>query len=185
MFATLLRFHLVISLQDPTRSTVSSNIFHIQFMVIDKSKCKVPKAPTVIRSSPSQSLLKSMSWIQCRWKKFHRSVVESEACKIEMRNLYPAAVHFIVFIVHSMDTLQAETNGDAIYDMWTYKVANDPYLCPGFLKLSSTEFRAIATKVEFHPEFIRFVMKLEEWGIEMKQFMDDLKWFLWDSDYCR
>lgn len=88
-------------------------------------------------------------------------------------------------IVHSMDTLKAETNGDAIYDMWLYKIANDPYLCPGFLKLSSIEFRAIALKVEFHPEFIRFVLKLEEWGIEMKRFMDDLKWFLWDSTYCR
>lgn len=45
-----------------------------------------------------------------------------------------------------MDDLQAEMPSDAIYDMWTYKVANDPYLCPGFLKLSSPEFRTVATK---------------------------------------
>lgn len=84
-----------------------------------------------------------------------------------------------------MDDLHAEIPSDAIYDMWLDKIANDPYLCPGFLKLSSAEFRAVAIKVEYDPEFIRFVMKLEEWGIEMFQFMDDLKWFLWDSDYCR
>lgn len=84
-----------------------------------------------------------------------------------------------------MDSLQAEMPSDAIYEMWTYKIANDPYLCPGFLKLSSAEFRAVATMVEYHPEFIRFVNKLEEWGIEMKQGMENLKDFLWNSDYCR
>lgn len=84
-----------------------------------------------------------------------------------------------------MDDLMAEIPNDAIYDMWTFKVANDPYLCRGFLKLSSNEFRAVATKLEFDPEFIRFVNKLEEWGIHMKQFMEDLKQFLWYSSYCR
>lgn len=84
-----------------------------------------------------------------------------------------------------MDMLGEEIPSDAIYDMWVYKIANDPYLCPGFLKLSSAEFRAVALKVEFHPEYIRFVNKLEEWGIQMKQFQDDLKEFLWYSDYCR
>lgn len=45
-----------------------------------------------------------------------------------------------------MDDLQAEMPNDAFYDMWVYKIANDPYLCPGFLKLSSPEFRTVATK---------------------------------------
>lgn len=84
-----------------------------------------------------------------------------------------------------MDDLKAEIPNEAINEMWLYKVANDPYLCPGFLKLSSVEFRAVALKVEYDPEFIRFVNKLEEWGIQMHQFMDDLKDFLWYSDYCR
>lgn len=84
-----------------------------------------------------------------------------------------------------MDDLKAEIPNDQIYDMWIHLIATDPYLCPGFLKLSSPEFRAIALKMEFHPEFIRFVNKLEEWGIQMKQFMEDLKQFLWFSSYCR
>ncbi|CRL00426.1 CLUMA_CG013692, isoform A [Clunio marinus] len=95
------------------------------------------------------------------------------------------AVPFVSGVRKFMDDLQAEIPGDDIYDMWMYKVENDPYLCPGYKKLSSAEFRAIALKVEYDPEFIRFVDKLEEWGIEMKQFMDDLKWFLWEADYCR
>lgn len=84
-----------------------------------------------------------------------------------------------------MDMLGEEMPGDAMYEMWLYKIENDPYLCPGFLKFSGPEFRSVATKVEYHPEFIRFVYKLEEWGIEMKKFMDNLKDFLWYSDYCR
>ena len=84
-----------------------------------------------------------------------------------------------------MDAIQAEIPSDAIYSMWLYKVANDPYLCPGFLKFSSPDFRAVALKLEFHPEFMRFVQKLEDWGIQMNQFMDDLKEFLWYSTYCR
>lgn len=84
-----------------------------------------------------------------------------------------------------MDELMAEIPNDDIYNMWLYLIKNDPYLCPGFLKLSSTEFKAVATKLEYDPEFIRFVNKLEEWGIHMKQFMEDLKQFLWYSTYCR
>lgn len=83
-----------------------------------------------------------------------------------------------------MDSLAEEMPSDAIYEMWLNKTMNDPYLCPGFLKLSSNDFRAVALEVEYHPEFIRFVQKLEEWGIQMKQFMDDLKDFLWYSEYC-
>ena len=42
-----------------------------------------------------------------------------------------------------MDAIQAEIPSDAIYEMWSFKVANDPYLCPGFLKFSSPDFRAV------------------------------------------
>lgn len=84
-----------------------------------------------------------------------------------------------------MDDLQAEVPNEAIYEMWVYQVENDPYLCPGYLKLSSVEFRAIVTKIEYHPEFIRFVYKLEEWGIGMIQWMDNLKQFIWYEPYCR
>lgn len=84
-----------------------------------------------------------------------------------------------------MDSLKAEIPNDAIYEMWTDKVQNDDELCRGYLKMSSPAFRAVALKVEFDPEFIRFVNKLEEWGLEMNLFMSNLKEFLWYSDYCR
>lgn len=84
-----------------------------------------------------------------------------------------------------MDDLYLEIPSDDIYDMWLHMVAYDPYLCAGYLKLSSVEFRAIVIKLEYHPEFIRFVNKLEEWGLEMYQWMDDLKDFIWYRPYCR
>lgn len=84
-----------------------------------------------------------------------------------------------------MDALSAEIPSDAIHAMWIDKVANDPYLCPGFLKFSDANFRAVVALVEYNPEFIRFVLKLEEWGIAKNQFMEDLKQFLWYSEYCR
>lgn len=84
-----------------------------------------------------------------------------------------------------MDDIYLEIPSDDIYDMWLHKVANDPYLCRGYLKLSSVEFRAIVIKLEYHPEFIRFVDKLEEWGLEMNKWMDDLKDFIWYRSYCR
>lgn len=74
---------------------------------------------------------------------------------------------------------------DAIYEMWLYKIENDPYLCEGFLKLSHPNFIEVAYQIEHLEEFIVFVEKLEEWGIEMYAFMDYLKEFLWYSDYCR
>lgn len=83
------------------------------------------------------------------------------------------------------DDLGAEMPNDKMYDMWLYKIANDPYLCPGFLKLSGPDFRAIALKVEYHPEFLRFVQKMEDWGMYMQWMIDTLKEFLWYSDYCR
>lgn len=77
-----------------------------------------------------------------------------------------------------------EIPDEEIYDMWLFKVRYDPYLCPGYRKLSSAEFRAIVRKIEYDPEFIRFVNKLEEWGLKMHQFMDDLKDFIWNRNYC-
>jgi len=84
-----------------------------------------------------------------------------------------------------MDMLYDEIPSDEMYDLWLHLIATDPYLCPAFLKFSGPDFRAIALKMEFHPEFMRFVQKLEEWGIQMNQFMEDLKDVLWYSDYCR
>lgn len=84
-----------------------------------------------------------------------------------------------------MDELQNEIPYDEIEAMWYYKIEHDPYLCQGYLKLQSPQFKAIALKVEFDPEFIRFVNKLEAWGIQMKKFMEDLKDFLWNRPYCR
>ena len=83
-----------------------------------------------------------------------------------------------------MDELQNEIPYDEINEMWYRKIETDPYLCQGYRKLSSPQFKAVALAVERDPEFIRFVNKLEAWGIRMNQFIADLKDFLWERDYC-
>lgn len=84
-----------------------------------------------------------------------------------------------------MDTLKGELSYEKMNDMWDYLVKTDPYVCQGFHKLSSPEFKAIATKVEYHPEFIRMVVKLRDFGIEIDDFIHNLKEFLWYSTHCQ
>lgn len=91
----------------------------------------------------------------------------------------------MILYFNSMDSMYLEIPSDDIYDMWLFKVRNDPYLCPGYMKLSSPEFRAIVDKIERDPEFITFVNKMVEWGMEMHEWMDTLKDFIWYRPYCR
>lgn len=59
-----------------------------------------------------------------------------------------------IFFTKSFDDLGAEIPSDDIYDMWLHKVANDPYLCPGYLKLSSPEFRTVAITGELFSKIL-------------------------------
>lgn len=85
----------------------------------------------------------------------------------------------------SFDDLYLEIPDDDIYDLFVWKTRNDPYLCQGFLKLSHPNFVAVANAMERHPAFVKFIDKMENWGMEMKQWIEDLKQFLWFSTYCR
>jgi hypothetical protein len=58
-------------------------------------------------------------------------------------------------------------------------------LCDGFLKLSHPNFVAVADAVERDPAFIEFKNALIQWDVPMDQWIEDLKQFLWFSNYCR
>jgi hypothetical protein len=45
-------------------------------------------------------------------------------------------------------------------------------------------FKYMVLRIEQKPEYIRFYNKLAEWGVNFTVFTDELKSFLWDSDYC-
>lgn len=85
----------------------------------------------------------------------------------------------------SFDDLYLEIPSDEMYDLFVWKTHNDPHLCQGFLKLSHPNFVAITEKIEHHPAFVTFVNKMEDWGMEMYQWMDNMKEFMWYSNYCR
>lgn len=88
-------------------------------------------------------------------------------------------------IIFRIDVLYYEINHDAGYALWLDFVENDEYLCRAVNKMRTPYFRYMIARIEQHPEYIRFYSKLLEWGVNFTQFTDNLKYFLWDTDYCR
>jgi hypothetical protein len=86
---------------------------------------------------------------------------------------------------YSIDVLYYEIPHDVGYALWLHHIATDPYLCRAYEKMRTPYFKYMVLRIEQKPEYIRFYRKLQEWNVNFTAFTDELKKFLWESDYCQ
>lgn len=65
-----------------------------------------------------------------------------------------------------------------------YHVETDPYLCRAVEKMRSPEFRYLVRRIESLPEYLQFYSQMESYGVNWTGFVEQIKAFLWESDYC-
>ena len=63
-------------------------------------------------------------------------------------------------------------------------VENDEYLCRAVQKMRTPNFRYLVRRIENLPEYLDFVWQMELYGVNWTGFVETLKAFLWESDYC-